>query len=384
MRPEFKDILSLEKARRKKILFLAPSMLGGGSEHFLTVLLQHIDRSRFLPILGLVQKEGPFVAKLPQDIEVRDLQAKRTRYSFWKIIKLIRETKPDIVFSTLGHLNIAIMISKYAMPAGIKFVARESNIPSINLKRSPFPHILPFLYRRLYPKFEKIVCQSQDMFEDLVTYFGISPVKLVTINNPVDVQTIHSQIQQNGGPVLPNGVFNILAAGKLMYQKGFDLLLQSVAIIKRTHFHLTILGHGPEEDNLKSLALELGLTKEVTFEGFVDNPYVYMNEADLFVLSSRYEGFPNVVLEAMACGTPVVAFQCPGGINEIIEDGVNGWKVEAGNIFAFAKAVEKEADTNWKRDMIRSSTEEKFDAKKIITEYERVFLDVLNEGGKGL
>ena len=366
------------KTPPKKILFLAPSMRGGGSERFLTLILRHIDRSRFSPILVLIQKKGPFVDELPQDIEVIDLKAKRARYSFCKIIKVIRKSRPEIVFSTLGHINILIMIARYAIPIGIKFVARESNIPTINLKQSSFPRILPFLYRRLYPKFDKIVCQSKDMFEDLSRCFDIPRDKLVIINNPVDVKAINAH-NQNGRNVFPKGVFNILAAGKLTYQKGFDLLLRSMVNIKRDDFHVTILGGGPEEDNLRKLALELRLSKLVTFAGFVENPYIYMDNADLFVLSSRFEGFPNVVLEAMAFGTPVVAFECPGGINEIIENGRNGWRVEPGNTTSFSRSVEKALATRWDVDLIKKSVEARFGVEKIVGEYQRMFFDVLNE-----
>ena len=372
------DILT--KSDRKRILFLAPSMRGGGSERVLTILIRHIDRNRFLPILGLLRKEGPFVSKLPEDVEVRDLLAKRTRYSFWKIIKLIRETQPDLVFSTLGHLNIAVMLVKCAIPSGIRFIARESNIPSINLKESPFPHILPFLYRRFYPEFEKVICQSSEMREDLVKHFGLSWDKVVLVHNPVDTEAIQLYAK-DGRCLLSKNGYNILAAGKLMYQKGFDLLLRSIPKVGNDNVHLTILGDGPEENHLKALCDELGLNDVVTFAGFVDNPYRYMAQADLFVLSSRFEGFPNVVLEAMACGTPVVAFECPGDIGVIIEDGVNGWKVEAENISALGDTIEEALKTDWDRELIREGVERKFGVKRIVAEYEEVFLRVLGEGG---
>jgi len=141
---------------------------------------------------------------------------------------------------------------------------------------------------------------------------------------------------------------------------------------------LTILGQGPEEENLKLIALELGLKERITFTGFVQNPYPYMSQADLFVLSSRFEGFPNVVLEAMACGTPVVAFECPGGINEIIEEGVNGWKVNLEDTSALARAIETAMKTQLDSNLIRKYVQERFGVKKIVQEYERAFLEVLN------
>jgi len=347
-------------------------MRGGGSERFLTILIRNLDKSLFVPILALVEKEGSLIDELPQDIEVIDLKAVKVRYSLVKLIRLIRERGPEVVFSTLPHLNFGIMMGRCAMPAGITFIARETNIPSINIKQSPFPYGFSLLYRWLYPKFDKIVCLCKDMQEDLLNNFELPKKNTVVINNPVDLKAIDEMAQRGRGE-LPKGVFNILAAGKLKYQKGFDLLLYSMARIKTKKVHLTIMGHGPKENDLKRLVKELDLDSIVTFAGFVKNPYTYMTQADLFVLSSRFEGFPNVLLEANACGIPVVAFDCPGGVREIIEDEINGLRVEAENVSSFAKAVEMAIDTEWKSDLIRTRIEKRFNVRKIVGEYENLF-----------
>lgn len=357
---------------KRKILFLAPSLRGGGSERFLTILLKYIDRSKFIPVLALVQKEGVFLSELPGDIEVVDLDAGRVRYAILKIIRIVRQEEPDVIFSTLGHVNIGVMLARLLLSGDIRYIARETNIQSINEKRPFLTPILHLMYRVLYPRFDFVICQSFDMLNDLVNYFGLPPKKAVVINNAVDIKRINSQIC-NGGIYFKSGRVNLLAVGKLRYQKGFDLLLQSLALLKGTDFHLTILGQGPEEENLKLVALELGLREHVTFTGFVQNPYPYMSQADLFVLSSRFEGFPNVVLEAMACGTPVVAFECPGGISEIIEEGVNGWKVNPGDTSALASAIEKAVKTPLDSNLIRKSVQERFGVEKMVREYESIF-----------
>ena len=362
---------------KAKILFLAPSMRIGGAERFLVTLVKHIDRERFVSELALVRKEGLLLAELPEDVNVIDLKCKRVRYSLQKIVLLIRQKRPALVFSTLGHLNLVLLVCRFFAPSGIKFVIRETNIPSINFQQSAFPRLLPFLYRLLYGRADKIVCQSDDMREDLIGTFGVSRGKTVVINNPVDVDAI-KRCSNDAGRLFEQGKVNLVAVGKLKYQKGFDLLIEAISHIKKKEVHLTILGEGSEMDNLERLKRDLGLSEQVTLKGLVDNPYPYMFQADLFVLSSRFEGFPNVVLEAMACETPVVAFECPGGINEIIEDGVNGWKVRPEDTRALARAIETAMKTPLDSNLIRESVQERFGVKKIVHEYEEMFLEVLN------
>ena len=353
-------------------------MRGGGAERFVSTLLRHMDRTRFTPSLALVENRGSFLVDLPEDIEVIDLKAGRVRHALPKIVGLVREKEPDLIFSCIGYLTIAVIIARPFMQGGIKIIGRETNIPSINILQSPFPHFLRFLYRWLYPRVDALVCQSEDMKADLTKVFSFPSDKTLVINNPVDIEEIRKRAE-SGGRVFHQGKSNILAAGKLKYQKGFDLLLRSMALIKRDDWHLTIFGEGPEKDSLTFLAKELNLSSKIDFAGFVSNPYPYMTQADLFVLSSRFEGFPNVILESMASGTPVVAFDCRGGISEIIEEGVNGLRVEPGNIIAFSDAVERSLTERWDEDLIKKSVENKFGVGKIVAEYEGIFLEVLND-----
>lgn len=334
-------------------------------------LIKHIDREKAELVLGLIRKEGPLTSELPKDIEIVDLMARRVSYALPKLYRLLREKNPDIVLSILAHLNFGVMIVRPLLPRRMKFVARETSIPSMNIKQSPYPRLFSFLYRNLYPRFDTVICQSKYMLDDLSNNFGLPRNVAVVINNPVDLQVIE-KLSRTKTQLLPQGKFSLLSVGNLKYLKGFDQLLKALAQIENDDVHLTILGEGREDNRLKQLAIELGLTEQVTFAGFVKNPYPYMAQADLFVLGSRSDSFPNVVLESMACGTPVVAFECPGGISEIIEDGINGWKVEPENTAAFAKTVEKSIQNRWNRDLIKSSVETRFSVKKIVREYENV------------
>ena len=358
----------------KKVLFLAPSMRGGGAERFLTILLRNLNRERFEGSLGLVIKDGPFLDDIPEEVKILDLKSQRVRYVLFRLIRMIRQIDPNIVFSTIGHLSLFVIIARPALSRKTLFIARETNIPSVNINQSAFPILFLILYRWLYPKLDLLICQSQDMKNDLVENFGISEKSMVVINNPVDIEWVKKRAVSEK-KLFDSGNYNLLAVGKLKYQKGFDLLIKTISLLDDERYHLTILGTGPDGESLKALANELGIAGQVTFQGFVENPYKYMAQTDIFVLSSRFEGFPNVVLEAMACGTPVVSFSCRGGIDEIIQDGVNGYSVDLEDISALARAIRKATSKNFDRNEIIKIASDKFDVHEIIPKYEKAVWD---------
>lgn len=347
-----------------------PSLRGGGAERVVSILLKSLDRRKFAIHLALLaNKEN--VVPLHRDVVVYDFNTARVRYGVCKLLFLLRSLQPDYAFSTLGYLNLIIMLFYSVLPGKTKFIARESNIPSLHIDKSNHPSILNFLYPRLYPRFHKIVCQSRDMQQDLVENFGLQSEKIALINNPVDCDMVRSLAESFS--VELEGAISLLAVGKLMRQKGFDMLLKAVAGMNDERIGLTIIGEGDERKSLEELASSLQIADRVSFLGYVANPYPFMRKADLLVLSSRYEGFPNVVLEANACGTPVVAFDCPGGLREIIQDGVNGWLVPPADVNALAETIIQAIATPIQSDMVSSFIRQKFGIERILPLYEALF-----------
>jgi glycosyltransferase involved in cell wall biosynthesis len=363
--------------KKNKILFIVPSMRGGGAERVMITLLNHLDRSRFDPILALVKKEGSLLDKLPSDLPIIDLNARNARYAIIKIIRLAWSIKPDVVFSTLGYLNLLIALIKIFLPRNIRLIAREGSIPSVQNKREKYPKIFDWLYTNVYYRFDCIIAQSQYMRRDLIENFSIPDEKVIVINNPVDIERV-TLLSGEMGYSYPANKINLLAVGRLSREKGYDLLLQAMKLLD-DQYHLTIVGIGPEESRLLKLSKKLELQERVTFIGFQDNPYAWMKNADLMVLSSRYEGFPNVVLEANACGTPVIAFDCPGGTGEIIKNGVNGLLVKCGDYVAMADAIQRFRLMTWNEMKIKENISEKYNINFIMNKYEQLFITKIKE-----
>lgn len=358
-----------------KILFILPSLSGGGAEKVISIIIKYLNRKHFTPILLLVanvNKTDAFYKNIPEDVEVISLENSRARYSLIKIYLLIKKYKPHIVFSTLGYLNLLVSFLISLFKNKTVFIAREANTVSIINKETNNTNIFNFLYKVLYPKFDHIICQCDFMRNDLISNYNIQKNKIVVINNPVEINDGADFHKNRDSGLYDRSKINLLAIGRLTYQKGFDLLLKTVTFLGPEYF-LTILGEGPLYGELVNLSKELGLTNRIRFMGFIKNPESFIAQADLFVLSSRYEGFPNVVLEATLLGLPVVAFKSPGGIVEIIENGINGWLVEFGNIKEFSTTIEKAINAKLPPEEIHLKTMMKFNHTKIISEYEQLF-----------
>lgn len=353
---------------KRKIAFILPSLRGGGAERVVLNIIRNIDYSKFDINLILLKKEGPYIELLPENIEVFDLKSTRARNSILRLIKVINKIKPDVIFSTMGHINLVILALSPLFKGSPKIIVREANTPSKDLGKNKL--LLSTLYRFLYPKAEVIIAQCKEMKKDIVGYFGLDENRIIYIYNPLDVPMIKG-LAQGENPYQKNRI-NLLSVGRLTSQKGFDVLMNAFKIVVQEipNVHLTILGDGQEKDSLQDQAVSLGIEKKVTFEGFKNNPYPYYKFADLYILSSRWEGFPNSLLEALACGTKVVSTNCKSGPTEIIGENDFGTLVEVENSEALAKGIIKSISEQNKT----GNRAEFFDTNKIIKEYEEVLL----------
>ncbi len=343
-------------------------------------LLRHMDRTRFEMMLGVLNtKTSVYLDDVPNDVEFIDIGSPRVRYAITKIIKLIRSKQPNVVFSTLGHLNLMMGMLRPFLPKNIHFIGRADTILSIYLSHYKHPKLWGLAYRCFYGRFDKIICQSKYMRDDLIENFNQSPKKLIVINNPVDVDLV----RQMASEPIPKEysemefldpqnkeIIKLISVGRLVHTKGFDLLMEALSICQNPKFHLTILGQGPDEDSLKALAANLGIAKQISFLGFQKNPYAFIARSDAYILSSRYEGFPNVVLESLACCTPVIATPAPGGTREILGNLEGCLIADSVSAEGLAKAL-----TSFKfSKKLDQKLIEPYEVKRIVEMYQNQFL----------
>ncbi len=357
----------------RKLLFIVPTLRGGGAERVVVTLVRHLDPTRFEATLAVVDtRDAVYRKDVPDDVEFVDLECARVRHAIPKILRLVWRVRPDVVFSTLGNLNLVLAALRPFMPRRTAFIGREATIVSERLKEFERPALWRLAYRALYPRFDAVVCQSRYMQKDLVEKHGLPIAKTVVINNPVDLERIAADLpaqrrrhRETGEPL------RLVAAGRLSDVKRFDLLLDALALLRDLNIQLTILGDGPLMADLRRQIARLALDRSVTLLGFRSDPHKYFAESDALVLSSRYEGFPNVVLEALACGIGVITTPAVGGVSEIVS-GVAGCEMaDEVSAPALATAIRKWAATPF--GGIAPSVLEKYRTTEISNQYARLF-----------
>ncbi|WP_051258410.1 glycosyltransferase [Atopococcus tabaci] len=359
---------------KKKMAVLVPSMAGGGAEKVVVNLLRNIDKEAFDVHLVLVRAEGPYMDLVPDSISMTDLNAPRVRYALTKLIKTLNSIQPELIFSTLDELNLALVLVKPFLKQSPKLIVREANTPSKTLSTlsSLDKTITQFLYRRFYPKADLIIAQCDAMKQDIIRTYNLPSEKITYIYNPLDIHDIRNKALKENPYDTRN--INLLAVGRLSYQKGFDVLLRAFKHVlqEEPSARLTLLGEGELLEDLSQLAVDLQIDKQVDFSGFKKNPYPYYFHADTYVLSSRWEGFPNSLLEALACGTKVVATDCQSGPREILLNNDYGLLVEEENPEALAAGILESIRGENKS----SNRADRYHIDSIMTEYEEVFLHV--------
>jgi glycosyltransferase involved in cell wall biosynthesis len=375
------------KDRPIRVLFGIPQLDHGGPDRVFFELLRGMDRSRFKPLLMCQVPGGYYWERLPPDVDrivlPLDSGKGRKKYPVFSLARAVNNFAPQMVVTTLSMIFTAAL-GKVTKHLPMPLIIRPANHLTANawelLQTSPLRHSVSFIasIATLYIA-DHVICQSNGLRKDFMRY-GPIRTKSSVIPNPVDIDEILCRARESCNP--PRGNPSIVAVGRLMRQKGFDLLIKAIrSLIERyPRLYLTILGEGPERSELDYLVRSLELEKHVSMPGVTDNPWRIMQRSDLIVSSSRYEGLPNAVLEALACGKPVVATDCPGGIRELIVDGVTGWLCPPESPSALAETIDrglrncKAISPVYLQNFIR----ETFSCNRIVRAYEDVFTTILS------
>lgn len=357
---------------RKKIAIVVPSLNGGGAERVMTNLIRNLDKSKFEIRLILIKKEGVYVNLIPQTVSMVDLKSDRVRYAIFKLVKELNNFEPDIILSTLGHLNLALLAIRYLLKGNPRIIVREANTPSKSMGKlsDTKKNIFVRLYKYFYPKADIIIAQCKDMKDDIIEFLKVDEKKIHYIYNPIDIAKIN-ELREGANPY-DKRKKNIVAVGRLSYQKGFDVLISAFKLVneKLPDTQLTILGDGELKKELQQQTENLGISDKVSFINFKENPYPYYYYSDMYVLSSRWEGFPNTLLEALACETKVVATNCKSGPREILGDNEYGVLVNEEDHFSLAEGIIKYlSEENRTKDRAYY-----FGVENTVKEYEKILL----------
>ena len=353
--------------KKTKIIFILTILGPGGAEKVVSMIANHLDKKKYDVNVILFSKAAGHLDMLNDDVNIIETKTERIRNSLFPILKILRKEKPDLVFAGYGEVNAYLSLFIKLFPK-TKFIARETNVVSQHVTRKE----IRFFYK-FYNNYNKIIAQSNDMYEDLIENFNIKKEKIVKINNPVDFEFIEEKLKISERPESFTHDFkNIVAVGNLSSRKGFDNLLKVFSYLKNEKIHLHILGDGRDKELLHQMKSDLKL-ENVTFHGQQKNPYQFLKFGDLFILSSRYEGFPNVLLEAGACGTFSLANNCKGGITEIIQPKINGEISDIENHEEFAQKIVEILKENHDSVAIKNSIKARFSKELILKKYVEIF-----------
>lgn len=356
---------------------MLPALGAGGAERVSITLLKYLDRSKFrLTLVVIDSKVDALLDEVPEDVELISLKYSRVRHALPTLFRLVWRRRPELVFTNLGYLNLAFSMIRQFLPHDLKVIGRESSIVSEVQKHRAFSRLWHSAYSYFYKKLDGIVCQSRFMADDLLFNFSVPKNKIKVINNPIDIERINVLANASIGQEYPcDEIIRFVAVGRLVNVKGFTLLLKALAELPFVSWELALVGAGPLEESLRKQADLLNISNKIKFVGYKKNPYPFMKHADAYILSSYYEGFPNVVLEALACGTPVIATPAVGGTAEIL-NGVEGCFIAA-EVEAKSLADAIGFWLNSPRKRVSEICVARYDVNSIVKKYEEYFLSLL-------
>lgn len=352
---------------KKTIVFVVPDLKSGGAERVMSFVAENISKKYFNVELWAAGFEKDTQYNI-EGISIKYFNKSRVLNAIPDFFTSLRKYSPDLVISSISHLNTVMGFLSIFNPK-TKFIGREANVLSIkkqfgNGKKKFYNNVL--LTKLSYKLLDVILCQSRDMYNDMKLNYDVPESKLRIINNPItdDFKLKPENTQKKD-------VVQFITVARLKKQKGHERIIHALSKLNFP-YQYTIVGDGPEKDNLFNLINELSLQDKVVHVPFTNEVSKYLSKSDFFLQGSYVEGFPNCLIESCSVGTPVIAFRAPGGLDEIIEEGINGFIAE--NEDEYIENIFKSTTIQqWQPKVISDSVKRKFNKEKILQQYEELF-----------
>ena len=374
-------------SNRIHILFYCPFLNGGGAEMHLVRMMKSLDETRFEKTLVISRSGGSYeylIRNTDINIIYLDINSEssfiRILKSIFPLVKSIKDINPDITFSLMDNVNVFVILSHRIARHKSKLVigVQTSIKKSIEFSNSHFKRFILSLMKNLYKYADKIICLSNGVANELNQILINTQKKQYEVIHNIGFESEKNYKTQE------KNKHQLCICGRLIPLKGFDLVIKAVAEVSKKYddVSLVILGEGPEKEKLRSQCYNLNISNRVYFKGFVTNVAQVMAESEIFILSSYYEGFGNVIVESMGVGTPVIATDCPYGPADIITNGKNGFLVPIGNSNAISKSVIELFNNQNTYDQIRLLGYQKandFTSSTISKQHEKLFDKILEK-----
>lgn len=373
-----------------RILFLLPSLAGGGAERATLTLAEGFAKRGWDAAVVCATATGPLLGYVPKNVELIDLGAGRILLSLPKLVQLLRSRPDSVVFSMMSHMSVmalaARLLIRHRGPVIVNEVARlvdgrdhQSRVKWFTLLR---------VMRWLFPSADRVVAVSDSILGELESAIpGIAPIAQM-IPPPVNLALVAKRSTEpvaQAWLAVPRERPVILGVGRLSFEKGFDLLIAALRLLHDSggRQRLILAGDGADAAALKVQAARLGLTDDIDFLGYVDNPWSLMAAADMVVVPSRVEGFCLVLVEAMSLGRQVVAARFGSSALDILENGRLGELADAGDQVSLAQAITRAFAAPRPAEVLRAAAC-RFEAERVITDYVTLAKSLPQRVGRGV
>jgi len=385
---------STTPTRRRRVLLVLPDLRGGGAERTSLNVKRALEGGPLDVEIVLMDARGEYLDApehrdfiLPPGAWLRWLARRcppdspqRALLQVPQLMRLLAAERPDVVMTSMADISIPMRVALALLPRRLRpfWIVRDGNNAKVVLEEAyPQPtllRVIEALFRWTYRSADVVLVPSRGVGRCLERDYGIPASLIQVIGNPTDVARVRERAREEPELALPDHY--VVAVGRLAPQKGVDVLLEAMAVLRDRDVSLVVCGVGPERTALETLAGELGIAHRVVFAGFQANPWSIMARAAAFCLPSRWEGFGHVVVEALACETPVVISDCDFGPGEIVRDGREGWVVPPEDVAALTAALDDLlANPTRAKERVRAGREraEAFDIRPIAAAYARLF-----------